>query len=121
LAVIDAGANERRSAPVAIRVDNTPPAAPSDLSITGGGSSPSFQLAWTDPPAGSGAPLAAIHWQACRVGGGPCASGGTPATGGAQTLGGLTLPAGGTYDVAVWAIDAAGNGSPATGATGSIT
>src|SRR5690606_19608925 len=33
LAVIDAGANERRSAPVAIRVDNTPPAAPSGLSI----------------------------------------------------------------------------------------
>ncbi|HWV87580.1 MAG TPA: fibronectin type III domain-containing protein [Capillimicrobium sp.] len=121
LAVIDAGANETRSAPIAIQVDNTPPAAPTGLSVTGGGATPTFQLAWTDPPAGSGAPLASIHWQACAVGGGPCASGSTAPTGGTQTLGGLTLPAGGTYSVAVWAVDAAGNGSAATGATGTVT
>jgi len=121
LAAIDAGGNEKRSAPVAIQVDNTAPAAPSGLAVTGGGASPAFELAWTDPPAGSGAPLASIQWRACALGGGPCASGSTAPTGGPQTLGGLTLPAGGTYDVAVWAVDAAGNGSAATGATGTIS
>jgi hypothetical protein len=121
LAAIDAGGNEKRSAPVAIQVDNTAPTAPSGLAVTGGGASPAFELAWTDPPAGSGAPLASIQWRACALGGGPCASGSTAPTGGPQTLGGLTLPAGGTYDVAVWAVDAAGNGSAATGATGTIS
>jgi hypothetical protein len=119
LALVDPAGNESKSVAFSVQVDNTAPGAPSGLSVTGGGSSPTFGLAWTDPAAGAGAPLATIRWDACS--GASCTSGSTPATGGAQRLDGLSLPASGTYVVRVWAIDQAGNGTTANAATGSVT
>jgi hypothetical protein len=119
LALVDPAGNESKSVAFSVQVDNTAPGAPSGLSVTGGGSSPTFGLAWTDPAAGAGAPLATIQWDACS--GASCTSGSTPATGGAQRLDGLSLPASGTYVVRLWAIDQAGNGTTANAATGSVT
>jgi hypothetical protein len=119
LALVDPAGNESKSAAFSVQVDNTAPGAPSGLSVTGGGSSPTFGLAWTDPAADAGAPPATIQWNACS--GSSCTSGSTPATGGTQRLDGLSLPASGTYVVRVWAIDQAGNGTTANAATGSVT
>jgi hypothetical protein len=119
LALVDPAGNESKSTAFSVQVDNTAPGAPSGLSVTGGGSSPTFSLAWTDPAADAGAPPATIQWNACS--GSSCTSGSTPATGGAQRLDGLSLPASGTYVVRVWAIDQAGNGTTANAATGSVT
>ncbi len=121
LAAVDAGGNATQSTPTTIAVDNTPPAAPTGLTVTGGGGSASYDITWIDPAADSGAPLAAIGWQTCPVGGGGCRSGSVPATGGAQAINGLALPAGGTYDITVWGVDEAGNGAPAHGATSRVT
>jgi hypothetical protein len=120
LALVDPAGNETKGSAFGVQVDNTAPAAPTGLVVSGGGSSPAFGLGWTDPSAGSGAPLASIRWQACD--GGTCSSGSTAPTGGAQSLGGLTLPAAGSYVVRVWAVDQAGNGTSAgAAAVGSVT
>src|SRR4051812_31559335 len=68
---VDAGGDETQSSPVTIKVDNTPPGAPQGLTVDGGEgwrSATSFGLSWTNPSAGQGAPVDAVHWRLCPVG-----------------------------------------------------
>jgi hypothetical protein len=119
LAVVDPAGNETRSSAFALKVDNTVPATPGGLVVTGGGSSSSFGLSWITPAPDGGAPLTTVRWQACA--GSTCASGSTPAVAGPQSLTGLTLPSAGTYAVRVWAVDAAGNGNAGSGSVGGVS
>ncbi|HEY8584412.1 MAG TPA: hypothetical protein VIL49_15750 [Capillimicrobium sp.] len=118
--VVDPAGNETRSASVVVAVDNTAPGPPTALQASGGGGSPSFTLAWTNPPAGAGSPLAQAAWEACPTSGaGACASGaGTLAGAGGSAAG--TLPSPGSYTVSVWLTDAAGNGTAANAATTTV-
>lgn len=119
LAVVDPAGNETKSSAFTVDVDNTPPAAPTGLTVTGGGSSPSFGMSWTNPANPTGAPLASASWEACRQGGGGCVTG-TGTLSGATGWAAGTLPASGTYDVEVWLTDAAGNASQTNSAIGTV-
>lgn len=71
LAAVDAAGNEGRSERRTIRVDNHPPAAPAGLRALGAG--PEFRLSW-NVPSDAGAPLSAVRYKLCPVGGGSCTS-----------------------------------------------
>jgi hypothetical protein len=100
--------------PGTLRTDNTAPAAPRSLAVTGGDDwrrSNTFALSWTYPDQGVAAPLVGVRY---RISGPDSFDSGVVAKAdeGAGTLAGLQVPTAGEYRVAVWLLDAAGNENP---------
>ncbi len=98
-----------------IRTDNTAPAAPRQLYVTGGGAwqrSSAFDLFWLDPDQGAGAPIVISRYRVTAPGhdSGPVSQFGSGA------IRRLTVPRAGEYRVAVWLVDQAGNVNPAAAA-----
>lgn len=113
LTAADAAGNSAESAPVAVRIDNTPPGAV-PVSVEGGEAwrnRDSFTLGWQNPPEADRAPIVAADWSICRVGGGECETG-TASGPGVSAVDGLTVPGPGEWEARVWRRDAAGNVQP---------
>jgi hypothetical protein len=114
LVATDAAGNQSNVASEEITVDNSAPAAPVGLSATptqAGGST--FAVTWSDPQ-GQVAPITGAFYEVCPAGGsGSCsAPAAAPAAGPAT----VTVPGPGSWSIAVWLSDAAGNASPANAA-----
>jgi len=113
LTATDAAGNTAESAPVTVRIDDTPPGAV-PVAVEGGEgwrNHDYFALGWTNPEEPDRAPITAAHWKVCRVGGGECQAG--TATGpSVSTVGGITVPGPGEWEAQVWREDAAGNTQP---------
>ncbi len=95
-----------------IRIDNTAPVAPSNLSA--GGRRGTFSASWVNPPQQGVAPIAVASYRLEQLSGGDFDSGVVRADGAAaQSL--VARPAGtdGGYRLTVWLEDAAGNANPA--------
>ena len=113
LTATDAAGNQSESAPLTVRVDDTPPGAV-PVAVEGGEAwrnRDSFALDWQDPAEGDRAPIIAAHWRLCRVGGGECQTG-TASGPSVSTVGGLTVPGPGEWEAQMWREDAAGNTQP---------
>jgi len=115
--VTDAAGNANTGSPAAVaRVDNTDPAAPNALQVSGGN-------VWSDDqsrtvsftiPAGEVSPIVTAHFSRCTILGAGCVDEGTVSVPAGQQNGTksktLTLPAGtGSYQLRVALEDAAGN------------
>jgi hypothetical protein len=119
LVAVDAAGNRSTVASQQITVDNNPPAAPIGLAAAAtkaGGST--FTATWTDP-SGQVAPITTATYQVCPASGsGACgAATAAPATGPTE----VTVPGPGTWNLAVWLSNAAGNGTPANAAHVTLT
>lgn len=119
LQAVDAAGNHSTVATRQITIDNTPPAAPENLTATptqSGGST--FTVTWSDPP-GQISPITLATYQLCPAGGsGACtAPAAAPAAGPAS----VTVPGPGSWTLAVWLTDAAGNSNPANAAQITLT
>jgi hypothetical protein len=124
---VDAGDNAAMSATTTIGIDNTPPAAPMDLKLTGASgwrSANSFDLTWTDPAQTGVAPIAEADYTVCPT----VAAGASQAVrdaaqrlcvsgSGIAKLDGLAVPGPGQWTVRLWLKDAAGNQSAANAAS----
>ena len=119
LVATDAASNQSTVASEQITVENNPPPPPTALTAvptqTGGST---FTATWSDP-AGQVAPITAATYQVCPAGGsGACsAPAAAPAAGPAT----VTVPGPGTWTLAVWLTNAAGNGSAANAAHTTLT
>ncbi len=119
LIATDAAGNQSTIASEQITVDNNPPPAPVGLAATAtqvGGST--FSATWTDP-SGQVAPITAATYQVCPASGsGSCsAPAAAPAAGPAK----VTVPGPGSWSLAVWLTNAAGNGTAANAAHTTLT
>lgn len=113
LTATDAAGNTSESAPVTVRIDNTPPGAV-PVAVEGGEAwrnHDSFALDWQNPPEEDRAPIVAAHWRICRVGTQECQA--STATGPSiSSVGGLSVPGPGEWEAQIWRQDAAGNTQP---------
>ncbi len=114
LVATDAAGNQSTVAAEEITVDNTAPLAPLGLAANAtspGG--PTFLVTWADPIGGA-APITSASYEVCpAAGAGACeAPTSAPADGPAT----ITVPGPGTWDLAVWLTNAAGNGTAANAA-----
>ena len=94
----------------AFLVDNTAPARPEAVAVTGGEGwrrTNAFEVSWTNP-GGQVAPIVAAHYSLCPAAGGECARGSSRGDG-VTGLSGVALPGPGEYVLRVWLEDAAGN------------
>ena len=106
----DTAGNVGDSPPVTARIDNTPPGRV-DVSVEGGDgwrNRNDFAAAWANPPEVDRAPIAAVGYKLCSVGG-SCSRG--EQTGGDIARLGLPVPAPGEWTLSLWRRDAAGNES----------
>jgi len=119
LVATDAAGNQSTVASEQITVGNNPPAAPVGLAATptqAGGAT--FTATWADP-SGQLAPITAATYQVCPASGtGPC-SGPTAAPAAGPAM--VTVPGPGTWSLAVWLTNAAGNGSATNAAHATLT
>jgi hypothetical protein len=114
LVATDAAGNQSNIASEEIVVDNSAPAAPIGLSASPTQSgSPTFTVTWSDPQ-GQIAPITGAIYQVCPASGsGSCsAPAAAPAAGPAT----VTVPGPGSWSIAVWLSNAAGNASPGNAA-----
>jgi hypothetical protein len=113
LVATDAAGNQSALASEQITVDNNAPAAPVGLAATPTRpGSLTFTATWSDP-AGQVAPLTGATYQLCPASGGVCGvATAAPAAGPAT----VSVPGPGSWNLAVWLTDAAGNGTPANAA-----
>jgi hypothetical protein len=119
LAATDAAGNQSTVASEQITVDNGAPSPPTGLAATATqvGSS-TFTATWTDP-SGQVAPITTATYQVCSASGsGACGAPTTAPAGGPATV---TVPGPGTWSLAVWLTNAAGNGTPANAAHAILT
>ena len=96
-----------------IRVDNTPPAPPSSVSVDGGDgwrNTNRFALGWENPVERH-APIAAANWRLCPVAGGACTAG-RSAGRDVNRLESLVASTPGEHDLSIWLEDEAGNADP---------
>jgi hypothetical protein len=119
LVATDAAGNQSTIASEQITVDNNPPPPPVGLAATAtqvGGST--FAATWSDP-SGQVAPITAATYQVCPVSGSGACSALTaaPAAGPAT----VTVPGPGSWSLAVWLTNAAGNGTAANAAHTTLT
>lgn len=108
LTTVDAAEQASTTGPYTLRVDNTPPAAPRNLTVVGGDawrSTDGFDLRW-DLPDKQHAPITMTHWRLCPVKPGPCRTGQSNSLTG---LNGLLLGASGGFTLRTSLEDAAGN------------
>jgi hypothetical protein len=112
LAATDAAGNQSTIASDQITVDNNPPPAPIGLTATYTANE-TFDMTWT-APGGQIAPITQATYQVCPTSGsGIC----TPATTTPLALPTtVTAPGPGTWNIALWLTDAAGNGTQANAA-----
>jgi len=119
LAATDAAGNQSTVASEQITVDNGAPPPPNGLAATAtqvGNST--FTATWTDP-SGQVAPITTATYQVCPASGsGACGAPTTAPAGGPATV---TVPDAGTWSLAVWLTDAAGNGTAANAAHAILT
>lgn len=113
LVATDAAGNQSALASEQITIDNNAPTAPVGLGATPTGTgSQTFTATWSDR-AGQVAPITGATYQLCPASGGACgAATAAPAAGPAT----LSVPGPGSWNLAVWLTDAAGNGTPANAA-----
>jgi len=93
-----------------VRVDNTAPASPQALAVSGGEgwrSINEFKVGWQNPDESATAPIAGALYELCPVGGGPCVNGERSAPDLASLT--VTTPTPGDYLLRVWLRDEAGN------------
>ncbi len=107
--VVDAAGN-RQSVERTLLVDNTPPASPQGLGVSGGEgwrSANEFKVGWQNPDESATAPITGALYEICPAGGGPCVNGER----GAPDLASFTVrtPTPGDYLLRVWLRDEAGN------------
>jgi Big-like domain-containing protein len=119
LVATDAAGNQSTIASEQITVDNDPPPPPIGLAATAtqaGGST--FTATWTDP-SGQVVPITAATYQVCPASGSGSCSAPTaaPAAGPAT----VTVPGPGSWSLAVWLTNAAGNGTAANAAHTTLT
>jgi hypothetical protein len=112
----DFGGNVACTAPQAVGMDNNAPASPRRLSLAGGDGwrrANDFDLSWANPEQGPASPIWGAFWRLTGPGGFDT---GVRFAGGREiaTLPNLALPGPGSYSLAVWLRDEAGNESAAT-------
>lgn len=114
LVATDAAGNQSTVASEEIMVANSAPAAPVGLSATPtqAGSS-TFTVTWSDPQ-GQVAPITGALYQVCPASGSVSCS--TPAAAPAAGPATVTVPGPGSWSIAVWLSNAAGNASPTNAA-----
>jgi hypothetical protein len=119
LVASDAAGNQSIVASEQITVDNGAPSPPAGLAATAtqiGGST--FIATWTDP-SGQVAPITTATYEVCPASGsGACGAPMSAPAGGPTTV---TVPGPGTWSLAVWLTNAAGNGTPANAAHAILT
>jgi hypothetical protein len=113
----DIGANGGCSGESRIWVDNTAPGGPGAVAIAGGDGwhrVNRFDLGWRDPDQAPGSPIAGARW---RVTGADGYDSGVQAADGAgvASLGGVTVPGDGAWNLHLWLRDEAGNEAAASG------
>ncbi len=111
---VDTADNSTASAPVTVRVDNTPPGAV-PVSLEGGEnwrSANDFDATWQNPVEGDRAPVVASHWRLCRPAGDQCTTG-TQQGEGIARLSDLAVPGPGAWELRMWRADSAGNSEAA--------
>jgi hypothetical protein len=116
LVTTDAAGNQSTQITRQITIANNPPPAPTNMAATPtqAGSSV-FNVTWTNPA--DPTPITEATYQLCPADG-PCAVPiAAPATGPAT----VTVPEPGTWTLAVWLHDAAGNSNPADAARTTLT
>jgi hypothetical protein len=107
---IDAGGNAR-SDTRSIAVDNTPPAAPLELTLSGGTdwrSTNRFRLTWRNPDETGVAPIAGAEYELCPPSAGACSRGSRDGAG-ISAIDDLKVPEPGDYTLRLWLRDEAGN------------
>ncbi len=116
----DVTGNVATSAPRSVLIDNTPPARAAAFTVAGGTGwkgTNRFDLAWTNPDAAKGSPVAALVSDVCparnvagdRAG---CVNGRRPVT--KAMMENFTVPARGEWRARFWLEDEAGNQNPGT-------
>lgn len=114
LVATDAAGNQSTVASQEITVENSAPPPPVGLSASAtqaGGST--FTASWSDPT-GQLAPITGALYQVCPASGsGSCSA---PASAPAAGPATVTVPGPGSWSIAVWLTNAAGNASPANAA-----
>jgi hypothetical protein len=116
----DFAGNRACASPAQIRVDNTAPAAPLDLAVDGGDgwrSANDFDLTWSLPDQGDGAPIAGAGYRVVSGDGTYDSGPRLLSRPGISRIADLTVPGAGTYRVSVWLRDEAGNDDPGTART----
>lgn len=110
----DSAGNLQLSAPVTVRIDNTPPARVTPEVERGDGwrNANDFAVTWTNPPENDRAPIVAADYKLCSASGAPCNTGETPGDDIARLP--IQVPGPGTWTVSMWRKDAAGNADSAT-------
>ena len=102
--------------PIAVRIDNHPPAHPRDLSLAGGEGwrrVDDFDFSWTNPGQGPASPIDGAYW---RITGPAGYDTGVKLAPGRDiaALADRTLPRPGLFKFRIWLRDEAGNTDPAT-------
>jgi hypothetical protein len=119
----DLAGNESGVGQATVRVDKTAPEAPLELKLLGEedwrADGSDFDLRWKLPEADQGSPISSARYRVRRVGGG-FDSGPQVANGGTTATDDVTVPSPGEYEVSVWLVDEAGNGSEDNAATVSL-
>lgn len=114
LVATDAAGNQSQTSTEEIAVENNPPPPPASLTATpthAGGST--FTATWSDPQ-GQLAPITGALYQVCPASGlGACS---TPTSAPAAGPATVTVPGDGSWSIAVWLTNAAGNATPANAA-----
>lgn len=115
----DFAGNSACNQPRTVLIDNNAPAHPRSLAIAGGEGwhrVNDFDLSWGNPDQGPASPIAGISWRLTGAAG--YDSGVRFAAGRDRTaLSDLSTPATGTYTLALWLRDEAGNEAPASAIT----
>jgi hypothetical protein len=118
LVATDAAGNQSTAASQVITVENTAPPSPLGLTATATttGSS-TFTVTWSDP-AGQVAPITGALYQVCPASGsGSCSIPSSAPAAGPATV---AVPGPGSWSIAVWLTNAAGNTSPANAADANV-
>lgn len=117
---VDFASSRGCAEPVTINTDNTAPAPPRRLAVTGGDgwrNTNSFSLTWETPDQLEAAPVTAFRHSITGEAG---PTGPEQEKLGRDGLDSFTLPGRGRFTVAVWLVDAAGNSDPSARETVSI-
>lgn len=105
----DPAGNRMSSAPVAVRVDRTPPPRV-DVAIEGGSdwrATNTWAAVWTNPDEGDRAPITAVTYRLCAARTTSCGDGSQAAPAIARLP--LMVPGAGEWTLSLWRRDAAGN------------
>lgn len=100
-------ANNTTTATKTVRLDNTPPTAPSLLTPSVATTDGQATVRWAQVSAGAGSPITKVRWQLCDQHGGACGQASDLAADATQAS--LTSLADGSHTVRVWAVDEAGH------------